>query len=81
MDRVLSVGKNTVYVLTDPRGGRGKKIVGLDGDNGKEKFDLDVAHFNFVPSTLTGVPGQKKDRSLIYLIHKNGLIQAIGENQ
>lgn len=76
---VVGIGKRSVYILTDPRSGRGKTLVALDGVTGKEKFALPVDDVDIIPSTAGGQAPVKRQRGIIYLIHRSGLIQAIAE--
>ncbi len=79
IERVVAVGRRAVYALTDPRGGRGRTLVAIDGETGEEKFSLPVDNFDFIPTTVSAQEPTTRHRGILILMHKSGLIQAIGE--
>jgi outer membrane protein assembly factor BamB len=79
VSEVIAVGRRSVFVALDARAGRGRVLAALDGDTGKEQFSLSLDGFDFVPSSAAAQKGVESHRSLVYLIHRSGFIQAIGE--
>ena len=79
VERVVAVGKKRVYVVSDARGRRGKKIIALDGSTGQKEFDIDVGGVEFILSSLSPQDPVEDQRGLFYLVNKNGLIQAVSE--
>lgn len=76
---VVATGKRAVYGVTDLRGGRGKQLVSIDAATGKENFAIPIDAFDLVPSTVVRPADQKKHHAIIFLVHRSGFIQAIGE--
>ncbi len=79
---IIAISRKAIYVTLSEKAGRGKVIVSLDPNTGKENFALSVDQFDIIPPSCGTSPADRKNhRSLIYLVHKQtGFIQAIGEN-
>ncbi len=76
--KVVAMGKNHLYVLSDPTAGDERCIVALDILTGKEKFRIPSGGFHFIPTNLAD-SRNPKERGRIYLIAEDGTIQVIGE--
>ncbi len=70
--KVVSIGKQNLYVLLEPGASRQKILVAVDIATGKEAFRLDIAGFNFIPNNSAG-------NGRIFLISRTGAIQVLGE--
>ena len=77
--RVVSVGKDTVYAISDPESGAGTNLVALDVDSGEERFRLDIANFHYVPTNLANFGRSSTERGRIYLVARDGAIQVLSE--
>lgn len=77
--QVVSLGKNTLYVLKEPSREGARVLAGLDVETGKEKFSFSVEGFHFVPTNHADRGRNKVERGRIYLISATGAVQAIGE--
>ncbi len=77
--KVVSIGKENLYVLMEPGASGEKTLLAVDIDTGKEAFRLDVAGFNFIPNNAADFGRRSTERGRIYLISKTGSIQVLGE--
>jgi hypothetical protein len=77
--RVVSLGKETLYVLDDASAGGGRAVSGLDVRTGALKFRLPVEGFNFVPINRANAGRNQAERGRIYLVSQTGAIQALRE--
>ncbi|MBN1442126.1 MAG: PQQ-binding-like beta-propeller repeat protein [Planctomycetes bacterium] len=77
--RVVTMGKDTLYVLNDPATTGERTISGLDVKTGREKLKIPVEGFNFLPTNHADAGRDASQRGRIYLISTSGSIQVIGE--
>jgi len=77
--QVVSLGRDNLYVLNDPSAGKGRTLTALNILTGKERFQLDVSEFHFAPTNLADFGRNRTERGQIFLVAKNGAIQAITE--
>ncbi len=77
--RVVSIGKDTLYVLSGTGGGR--SLTGLDVLTGEPKFQIPLTGFNFAPTNHADAGRNAKERGRIYLVSRNGAIQIIREKR
>jgi outer membrane protein assembly factor BamB len=76
---VVTMGKDTLYVLSDPAGGGGRTLQALDVMTGAEKFQIAIDQFHFVPTNLADFGRNAAERGHIYLVAQDGTMQLIGE--
>ena len=76
---IVAAGRNTIYVVSDPNSSRGKSLVALDVTNGEERFSLPVDGFDFIPGSVGQPSDRKKRRAIIFLVHRSGFMQTLGE--
>ncbi len=77
--KVVSIGRENLYVLMEP-GSSGQRILAaLDLETGKESFRLDLEGWNFVPTNHADSGRNLMERGRIYLISQSGVIQVLGE--
>jgi len=72
--RVVGIGKNQVYAISDSKTRAERSLVAIDFTNGKEKFRIPIPGYDFVPTNNSA-----RDRGRIYLVAEDGTIQVIGE--
>lgn len=77
--RVVTVGRDSVFVLNEVGPGGEKTISALDIETGEEKFQLPIDGFHFVPVNDAREGRDMEQRGRIFLVSKTGSIQAIGE--
>ena len=77
--RVITMGKETLYVLDELGPGGERSLSGLDVKTGNRKFRLSLKGFNFVPMNYADAGRNSRERGRIYIISRSGAIQAIGE--
>jgi len=78
VSHVVATSRKAIYVTTDPRTGRSRRLVSLDPSTGEENFALPIDDFDLVPSSAMGP--DTKYRARIFLVNKaTGFIQALGE--
>jgi outer membrane protein assembly factor BamB len=77
--RVVSMGKEILYVLDDPDSGAGRTLSALDVKTGAEKFKIDIGDFSFVPTNTADFGRDRNERGRVYLVARSGTIQVIGE--
>lgn len=76
--KVVSLGKNHVYVLNDAVDASQRAIVALDILTGEEKFRFSISGFAFVPVNSADFRNPR-ERGRIYLVAEDGAIQLLGE--
>lgn len=78
--KVVSLGRNTLYVLTGKASTGQRALVALDRKSGKEKSRLAISNdFRFVPTNHANAGRDRHERGRIYLVSGNGAVQAIAE--
>jgi len=76
---VVARGRDNLYVLADPAEGVGRKLLALDAKTGKQKFELDISQFHFVPTNSADFGRDASERGRFYLVGRDGAVQAITE--
>ncbi len=78
--KVISLGRDLLYVLLDPKQAGGHTIAGLGVEDGKERVRLPIGDdFRWVPTNLATNGRDRSERGKIYLVAGDGTIQAITE--
>jgi len=77
--QVVARGRDNLYVLADPAEGVGRKLLALDAKTGKQKFELDISQFHFVPTNSADFGRDASERGRFYLVGRDGAVQAITE--
>jgi outer membrane protein assembly factor BamB len=77
--KVVCMGKQNLYVITDAPRGEKRSLLALDVLTGEEKFRIPVEGFDFVPLNSADLGRNPKQRGVIYLVSEDGTIQVIGE--
>src|SRR5690606_19326306 len=79
--KVVGLGRDCVYVLDDPERTGAKTISALDVRTGKQKFQIPVDRFHFVPTNLADATRTANQVGVIYLVARVGSMQAIREKR
>ena len=78
--KVVSLGRQNVYLLTDQASTGKRELISVDLASGEEKFRLAVdERFKYVPTNLADFGRNQKERGKIYFVAENGAMQTIGE--
>ncbi len=75
--QVVGIGRQAVYLI--PEGSSGRQILAVDAVKGDEITSLSLGYFEFVPTNDADHGTNLKSRGILYLISKNGFMQAIQE--
>jgi outer membrane protein assembly factor BamB len=77
--KVVAMGKQSLYVLSDPDSGAGRNLVALDVTTGEERFRLPLGRFDFVPLNSADSGRFLAERGKVYLVAADGTIQVLTE--
>ena len=78
--KVVAVGRKSVYVLADRRLNRGRILLSIDVETGKENFAISVEGFDIIPVSASPSQTNERHRALIILAHHSGFMQALAES-
>ena len=77
--QVVSLGRDSLYVLNDPTAGKGRNLMALNLLTGEERFQLDISQFHFAPTNFADFGRNRRERGQIFLVGRDGSVQAITE--
>lgn len=77
--KVVSIGRDSVYVLLEPSSRGERLLAAIDVQSGEERFTIDLAGFNFVPTNEADFGRDNRLRGVIHLVSESGEIQVLRE--